>query len=241
VSSCVVIGGPKTGRGVFFDGTNDWLTRSSALTGASANDTGTVSFWARFDVDSHRHYVCQMTKDGVATLSIFREVQPSRQFQINFARTNTSPYVLGDLTSSNEIPNDTWIHILASWDVSAATSTWKLYFDDVEEATGFRDRTGDISWDATTIIIGGSGSMEGDIADFWLDNSFMDLSNSTNRRKFISDGGEPVPLGTTGQLPTGSAPLIFLRGPASGFHRNRSGKGDFSVTGALTNSSSHPP
>jgi hypothetical protein len=53
----------------------------------------------------------------------------------------------------------------------------------------------------------------GDIAsfgDYWLDNRFINLTDESNRRKFITTDKTPVSLGTNGQIPTGSSPKIFL-------------------------------
>jgi hypothetical protein len=242
MSTCVVIGGGGY-RAVNFDGTNDHMARTSALTGASANDTGTCSFWIKTAGTGGNQTIFYMLKDGVSTISI--RVATTVMY-LQFARTNTSPFPLGDIISSGDVADSTWHHVVSSWDISAATTSWRTYVDDVHDGSGFRDRTGDISWDGPDIYVGKdtTGSVNrfnGDIAEFWLDSTYMDLSNSANRRKFISAGGAPVNLGSDGSVPTGSAPLIYLKGPAARFPTNLTGKGDFTVTGALTNSSTSPP
>lgn len=58
-----------------------------------------------------------------------------------------------------------------------------------------------------------SNSFLGQIGDLWFNTSYIDLSVSTNRAKFVSGTGidaKPVDLGATGELPTGSTPYIYL-------------------------------
>jgi hypothetical protein len=237
-----VIGGGGY-RGATFDGTNDHMGRTSALSGASANDTGTCSFWVKFNGGTGTQTICQFMKDGVSTFVARRFLSPGFEMGFQFSRTNTAPFALGDLIGTT-VNDGEWVHVLGSWDISAAIGTWLIYIDDVNAGSGFRDQTGNISWDGTDIYIGNDASgnrFNGDLAEFWLDNTYMDLSNSTNRRKFISAGGAPVDLGSNGSTPTGSAPLIYLRGPAPRFPTNQAGTGNFTVTGALTTSSTNPP
>ena len=78
------------------------------------------------------------------------------------------------------------------------------------------------------------------MAEFWLDDSFIDFSNATNRQKFYSSGGDAVDLGSDGSTPTGSAPLVYLHldsgETGNNFASNAGTGGDLSVTaGALTN------
>jgi hypothetical protein len=56
---------------------------------------------------------------------------------------------------------------------------------------------------------GGGGSFwDGDMFDIWMDDSYVDFSVAGTLAKFIS-GGKPVDLGATGELPTGTKPLLF--------------------------------
>jgi hypothetical protein len=244
MSGCLVIGAPRT-RGVTFDGTNDSMARSSALSGAAAGDEGICSFWVKFDATTQLQILQWVHGGSVSAMHIFRSASPGNQIGFQFNRT-AAPTLLGTLSSASGYTSaDGWIHVLASWDISQAASAWKLYVDDADDTSATKDRNGNIPYDGADIYFartsGGGFLFDGDIADFWLAPTYMDLTDSANRRKFISATGQPVYLGSTGERPTGSAPLIFLRGPASGFHLNRAGTGDFTLTGTLTNSATNPP
>ncbi len=67
----------------------------------------------------------------------------------------------------------------------------------------------------------------GYLTEFWFGpGQFFDPTN-----KFIDGSGNPVALGATGELPSGTAPAVFLHlndgDPASAFLTNRGTGGDF--------------
>jgi hypothetical protein len=73
--------------------------------------------------------------------------------------------------------------------------------------------------------------IECDMAEFYFNPGvFIDFSNPANRSKFHDPHPRPTDLGTTGQLPTGTAPLVYLSLPigdstANDFLINVSGHG----------------
>ena len=66
---------------------------------------------------------------------------------------------------------------------------------------------------------GGGVKSDCHLSDFWMDDQYIDLTNSTNRAKFYNSGS-PVDLGSDGSTPTGSQPLNFFSGPASNWSTN---------------------
>lgn len=64
----------------------------------------------------------------------------------------------------------------------------------------------------------------------------LDISNSTNRDKFLPT----VNKGTDGSTPTGSAPQIYLSGAVGSWHTNKGTAGGFSLTGTLSTAPSAP-
>lgn len=243
MSVCCVIGG-AVAKGVNF-ASGDYMSRS-ALTGATNNDTGTISVWARFNgtgVDNPIFLI--RTGDGFNTIWLHR--LSNDHVRCEMWRNTSSPFTLGWVDSDNACATATWIHILVSFDISAGAGSLHLYIDDVDaDAAPFKDQNGNVVWDGTTVYVGknisgGAETLDGDIADLWVNNTYMNLDTESNRRKFISASGRPVPLGANGELPTGSSPLVFLRGPASGFATNLGTGGNFTVTGGLSDSTSHPP
>jgi hypothetical protein len=88
----------------------------------------------------------------------------------------------------------------------------------------------------------GSNFFTGDIADFYFDQANrLDLSVSANLQKFIN-GGNAVDLGTNCATPTGSQPIICLRGPVATWNNNVGSGGIFTIhAGSLSAASSNPP
>ena len=66
-------------------------------------------------------------------------------------------------------------------------------------------------------ISGGGQNFHGCIGPIWMDDTYIDFSQASNRQKFTSSAfdGKFKELGTNGELPTGSQPKIYIRGTAS--------------------------
>ena len=85
-----------------------------------------------------------------------------------------------------------------------------------------------------------------DVADLFFSptDSFVDLTDPLNRRRFFSASGGAVFLGAHGALPFGTEPPVFLSsdGNAVTFAANNGDGGAFVVTGgSLVNSATNPP
>jgi hypothetical protein len=230
-----------------FDGTNDWMTRA-ALTGAVNSKSGILSVWIRLDGGDG---VAQRIVEGVEGTALF-----------TFLRRNTNVFGIGgDNAAGTEIlllvsnttytASATWLHVLASWDLAAAAG--HLYVNDVDDLAAGPTLTDDTidytlsAWGiATSAGTPGSLIVDGCLAEvYFAPGQYLDFSNAFNRRKFISASGKPVHLGTTGALPTGTAPLIYLHlddGEAvASFATDRSGNANtFAITGTLATGSTSP-
>ena len=146
----------------------------------------------------------------------------------------------GQFDSSSRNPN--WNHVLCSGNL--ATSTAHLYANGVNvfdtTADYFVNSNIDFTADFHFGNVNSSAHFHGEIAEFWLDDSFIDFSSSTNREKFRSSGGAAVDVGSDGSTPTGSSPLVYLHldsgETGNNFASNAGTGGDLTVTaGALTN------
>ena len=61
-------------------------------------------------------------------------------------------------------------------------------------------------------------------------------TSATNVQKFRDTAGRAVSLGSDGSIPTGTAPVIYLKDPALSWETNSSGNGNFTrVGGNFTN------
>ncbi len=226
---------------VQFDGSNDYLTRGAELTGIADGKAGTLSVWLDFTGGdaANQHFL----SNGTTNVALLASRLSTNKFRV-FARNSADTIIL-------QIDGDTaftaasgWIHFLCAWNL--ATPVARMFINDVnDEAAGATETddtidyvdTGEWSFGALT---DGTVKIDADVADFWFDDSFIDISTEANRRLFISPNLKPVNLGETGQLPTGSSPLVFLSGATTGWESNLGTGGGFTENGALTDGSSSP-
>ena len=85
-----------------------------------------------------------------------------------------------------------------------------------------------------------------DMAELYVNlEEYLDLSNPANVEKFRNpENGKPRFLGLDGSVPTGTAPIIYLKvstaGVASSFATNLGTGGDFSIFGTLSIADTDP-
>ena len=129
-------------------------------------------------------------------------------------------------------------HVILSVDMSD-TGKRHFYINDVSDdrfSTGsYNDRN--IPYSLTTAssvgsAFDGSAKTKAQVYDLYVNNAYIDLSIEANRRKFITADAKPAVMGSNGQNPTGSQPLIYF----NGFNRftNRGTAGSFTQYGTLT-------
>ena len=222
-----------------FDGTNDYMTRGAGLTGAADSKTGIISAWVRLDSGNGIDRILWPASNGAELLW-----NAANRFQVILK--NSAGTELASPSTSVYAAGVTWRHVLASWNL--ATPEINIYVNDALDGTqGPTDDTVDYTvadWGvgATTAA---AEKLNGCIADlYFAPGQYLDFSLVVNRRKFISASGKPVHLGTTGALPTGTAPLVYHHlddGEAvANFATNRGTGGDFAITGTLDTGSTSP-
>lgn len=226
------------------DFSSDYMLRGAGLTGAADSKSGVLSWWMRLDGgDGSSLHVLNSTGNNIIALR----------------RTDNIVGIGGENAAGTEIlllrstgtytAGAAWLHVLASWDL--ATGAGHLYINDANDLdTGTDVLTNDtIDYTVADWAVGGTpvpaATFDGCLADvYFAPGQYLDLSLVHNRRKFISASGKPVHLGTTGALPTGTAPLIYLHlddaEAVANFATNRGTGGDFSITGTLATGSSSP-
>lgn len=134
-----------------------------------------------------------------------------------------------------------WYHILMSFD-SSNTGKRHIYISDVEQTLLVADYNNvNVDWTTGDFGIGcvptGSfgNNINGRMLDLWVDDTYLDISSVAVRRKFINAAGKPGILGASGQVPTGSPPLLYMRDFEDfSTGRNRGTGGDFTVTGSVS-------
>jgi len=224
---------------VTFNGTNNYLNHTSALTGAVDSKTITGSLWIKRNGGLGGSY------------NLFHSANGPTKFRITFDTgdrlrilgNNSAGALILNYTSTSTITDTNWHHILFSIDLSnpanrhvyiddaIETGTWGTYTDDLINLTG---TVTNIGWNGASLF-------PGDMADIWFNyGTYIDLSVAGNRRIFIDASGNPVGLGTDGSWPTGSAPEIFFSGDTANWHTNKGAGGGFTENGTLITAANAP-
>ena len=222
---------------VRFDG-NDYLLRGAGLTSASDSKVGILSFWFQFQGGDG---VEQAIISGAATTV---QIVKTAANKIRMILQNSGFAFGWDASTSTAYTADgNWHHFLASWNVG--TSAGWIYVDDSSDLSEASNTDQDVEWTQSDWGIGahtGAGAkLNCEIADLYLNTATsLNLSTTSNRRKFIDGDGKPVSLGIDGSEPTSAAPLIFLSNPTATFQNNLGSGGNFNENGALTDAADSP-
>jgi hypothetical protein len=226
---------PYVTASVRFDGANDYLGIAS-FTGQADTKIGIISYWANHKGGNGS------TFELISPVGDGEDVRRGSDNKVYF-----DGYPSPDFTGNTAMTDATgWHHILMSWDSVAGRV--QLYVDNVDDINTSSSSNADTKWTPTSwVFFANSGfamKYNADIADFYFNiDDNLDISVAANRLKFIS-GGKPVSLGDDGSLPTGEAPMVFLKAdaatPANFANNLGSGGGTLSITGSLTNGESSP-
>lgn len=236
----------KTVGGAVFDGTNDYMTRGATLTGASDSKTGILSLWFKVNGGNATSRLMLSSWNG-SSLQFQLVHGQSGDDKISVFGINSSfSTILNLKTNTAYSSGSTWRHILASWNLATGGAR-SLYVNDVNDLNEVTFTNDTLDYTATDWSIGAApnGNFKGsyDLTElYFAPGQYLDFSLISNRRKFISASGKPVHLGSTGSLPTGTAPLVYLPLNANlGNAEVNSGTGgNFTITGILTATSTNP-
>jgi len=249
---CSAAGSPIYPDAVNFDGTNDYLRRDAALTGASDNKLLTFSMWLyKVTADNYNTYMNGDNNNKGITFHT-RGANSSRydNFMIGYNSAGTAVLGSDDDAFWNSHLNE-WVHIMCSLDLSD-TGKRHFYINGAARTQSWANYTNDtMYWEAPywTLFarsLSPFGSKHnGDAAEMYITNEYIDLSVQANREKFISGtgtGATPVDLGTDGSCVTGTTPLIYFSGTASTWNNgtNSGSGGDFVMNGSVTDSGNEP-
>jgi len=238
-------------QAVTFDGSSDYLSHTSSA-GFTDGKQLTVSMWFRpATVHTARIYEFANALYSQAGSEIFIVSDGRIRWG---ARNSSNNYVMRfDIlsTGTKAYSANTWYHLLGSVDLTS-TSTRHFYLNEVaitnpSDGTWSDYNNDNMDLTRNTYAIGSasdfSNKFNGDLGPLWIDDSYIDLSVESNRRKFISSSGTPVDAGSDGSTPTGSQPLIYIKGGATTWNsatQNVGSTSDFTMTGSVTDSSNEP-
>ena len=222
---------------VHFDGTNDWLKKTSDLTSNADGKLGIISVWLKFDSGhtGNRSHIYQAQNF---------DFEKSLDDKIRISAYNSSSATKLDMITTQALTDaDGWFHVLASWDLG--NSIIDIFINDANDTNETLNLDDNIDYTRTLHYVGVDTTetdqrVEGDMAQLYVSHEFLNFNTASNRRKFITAAGKPVDLGADGATPTGTAPIIFLDGATATWHTNKGSGGGFTEVGALTDASSSP-
>ena len=234
-------GGEIEPLGVDYDGTNDYLSRATDLTGNADGKTFTFSCWMYQDRDND-FYPYTNGRNNVGTFNFYSRVETDGKLNVAGYGTGGSASKVLDL-ELNGIPENTFVNVLISVDLANASNR-HVYINDVDytSSVSFGNYTNaDISFSeafAHTIanrwIFNTADKFaKGRLAGVYLDYTYRDLSIEANRRLFIDDDGLYVTPPTTGII---SVPMDDPADPG----RNDGTGGNFTLNGVVARSGRGP-
>lgn len=220
-----------------FDGTNDYLSRASDLTGNADGKTFTFSAWIYLTSATHRIY--DTSNSGTNTLGIWFAISSQGFAARAWNASGTSILFAQSNPSGVLIPVRTWTHILFSVDLTN-TSNRHFYVNDVLQPITWTTYTNDtIDFTRSAHGVGaysdGAGKSLQRISHLYLDYTYRNLSVEANRRLFITADRKPA----ANQQALNPILYLPLNDPTQP-GKNLGTGGDFNLTGVVARSGRGP-
>jgi hypothetical protein len=198
--------------GINFNGSTDYLD-TNPLTGITDTLKGTLAIKLRcadaipaatqylFHTTGPRFQVLRAVTTGVLSIAAF---------------TAGGTQIMGRNVGTILLNQAREYTILVSWDLAVVGSA-KCWINDIQcTMTGpfFDGSSGNIDYTVAEWALGATVSgilpFAGDIYMVWFDETVaLNFDDVAVRRKFFDEAGRTVWLGATGDVPTGTAPILF--------------------------------
>jgi hypothetical protein len=231
-------GGPYVANAVTFDGSNDNLTKSTALLGASESKKYTCNFWILLRDNSNEQKIFRVDTGSEFGDRIELELRGNSTFTINVA--NNGSFVTQMKTSP--LNTGQWYQITFSLDASD-TNKRHLQVDGVSDINVIKYNNDTWPSSKSNVMVGfteptNSEYLDADLADFsFFEDVYTDLSVDN---PFRSANGKPTDPGNDGSSYGLGTPIIMLTGPTADWHTNKGSGGGFTENGALATASTSP-
>ena len=212
---------------VDFDG--DGLDREGELTGAADGKAGTISFWFRIDGSTGTFRRINGAGDSRWIVNV------GNDNKILVRGQNSASSTILSLLSATTYTDSNWHHVIASWNL--ATPEAYLYIDGADDEGSSTETDDTIDYTLGAYAVGqdpdGTLRWDGCLADYWWDDTFLNITVEANRFKFRDGSGKPVDLGSDGSTPTSAQPLVYLNQNATAtWHTNAGTGGGFTEEGS---------
>ena len=212
-----------------FDGSADYLIRNP-VTGMSDSKVLNVSFNFKMQTPSAGDIFTLYNSGGVKTFQVAIDFFSGSWRLYLIGRSSGAEILFAEVGLSRNFVNDKWQSYSISLDM-ANPSNRLVYIDGI-------DYTSQVTFSTYTnalfnldgkseVMREGSNYVEGELSDLWFNTTYIDLS--TNNPFYDTETNKPKFLGEFGELPTGSAPLIYLPLRADDAGNNKGTGGDFTV------------
>lgn len=234
-----------------FDGSTTLSRTAPGLSGMSDGKQWAFSLWFKMadDADEVTNVVFTIRANSSNKFLLQRSptAQSNRMTLVGRNVGGTNILYIETNSGFTSVLNSGWNHMLCSGNL--ATGARHIYINDSSDiiTNNFVNDTLDFTG---SFEIGRSAEIThlpfyGSMAEFWMDDSYIDFSVEANRRKFYSAAGAAVDLGSDGSTPTGSSPLMYLHldadEAAANFALNAGTGGDLTISaGSLTSTGDAP-
>ena len=225
---------------VVFDGGTDYFEKTMPHTGTVANAKYlTISFWF-YPIGDNSSDIFALTPSGDADSEIYYNGTVEILFK------NTSGATTLQYTSAGSVTVNAWNHFMMSVDLTNSSNRW-VYLNNASDAgtwTTYANANMDLSPADGAIYFGQTADtsqrLSARMAEVYIAFGQYLADSAANRRKLITDAGQPVNLGDTCNLPTGTQATFCFRGDATHFPTNVGDGGSFSQSGDLSDAEDSP-
>jgi hypothetical protein len=228
---------------VNLDGSS-WLSKTSAYSGSANSNSFTAAlYFDPLSFNAQQFLVHGRAASGDTLTRYAITLQADNTLDLEFNDSSGNP--LARFISSGTFTTSIWRSLLVSLRTSNPSERF-IYINDAAVAGTWSVYTsGNIDFTAPDHTVGaavsGNSAFTGNLSEVWMDfGTYIDFSVEANRRKFIDSQGGPVPLGNTGQIPTGSQPTLCLNRSLPNWNSNVGSGGGLTLNGTLTAASTRP-
>jgi hypothetical protein len=228
-----------------FNGSSQYLRRTTDFTGAANSKIILVSLWFKYTTTLNSKAIMYFRIGGLKVAIDFDVTTLKGMFRDLYNNQAAT------FTSNATYTEGQWYHLCISF--NSANSAQRAVYLDGASISG-------LSWSSYSNYevflagyiteglgvgadVDGNWKWSGALSEVWFsgfETSWFDITNATNLQKFRSAAGKPVDLGVDGSTPTGTKPLFYLKSPYSSFETNATGRGDFATVGGPLSTATAP-
>ena len=203
-----------TAASATFTGNSRITFTGSTVAMSGAGTQFATSFWMRpSQVASTRQIVGARNAAGGALWRLEHSSEAPWLFTNSAVTVVVQGFSVGSILAAGN-----WYHVLFSFDTTSTSKRW-LYVNGVDRIGGGGGWSTYVAssipaLDRDQFYIGNNDGPDspyaGDMAELWVDDTYIDWSDSTKRDKFAL-AGKPQDLGSNGSTPFGYAPDVYMR------------------------------